>query len=51
MYPFPFIVTAGLYIPHVTEGLSRQYENRTSTPIKASQKGRTRKKCNKVKKH
>lgn len=38
MYAFPFIVTAGLYIPYVTEGLDRQYENRTSTPIKASQK-------------
>lgn len=38
MYVFPFIVSAGIYIPYIIEGQSGQYENRTSTPIKASQK-------------
>lgn len=38
MHIFPFIVSAGIYIPHISKGGSEQYENGTSTPIKASQK-------------
>lgn len=51
---FPFIVSAGIYIPHIIKGGSEQYENGTSTPIKASQKRKRKdkeKKCYKVKKH
>lgn len=37
MHAFPFIVSAGIYIPHIIKGGSEQYENGTSTPIKESQ--------------
>lgn len=38
MHAFPFIVSAAIYIPRIIKGGREQYENRTTTPIKASQK-------------
>jgi len=54
MQAFPFVVSAGIYIPHKIKGGREQCENRTSTPIKAPQKRKRKdveKKCYKVKKH
>lgn len=37
-HAFPFIISDGIFIHRIIKGGSEQYENRTLTPVKASQK-------------
>lgn len=51
-HAFPFVISDGIFIHHIIKGGSEQYENRTLTSVKASQKkkGRTREKCYNIEK-
>lgn len=42
-HAFPFIISDAIFVHHITTGVREYYENRTLTPLKASQGKKKRK--------